>query len=281
MDRTIYKDKDHTPETALRQIFARQRLPEKLCLLIAETGLLSVERFAVIGEKLNDAKETFKTMLDLEDKLGSTVSEKALNLTLIAAVWKNCTVLQDHFATRRARMEEDPSKVPEIGADDHGDFRLTFTKAHPDVILNSWKEPHKRFVEKVNRDYLVHGSIPFYEIGEMRVRSDTILQKSGISSSAEQLLQISKVDEVPVVATEEEVLNRLHAFFMTLEYLNICSFSFDKGPTKYISELEEFRQDKLGLNALVKLDKLIRTKAAKYNADYRDRYPTLDRKSVV
>ena len=114
VDRTIYPSKEFTPENSLRQIFARQKAPEKLCILIAQSGLMSVERFAVLGETLTDVKDTFKVLIRDENKLGATDPEKVLALTLVASIWKNCTVLQDHFATRRARMEEDPSKIPEI-----------------------------------------------------------------------------------------------------------------------------------------------------------------------
>jgi hypothetical protein len=39
--------------------------------------------------------------------------------------------MQDHFAARRAKMEEDPSKVPEIPGEDHAEFRDTFVARHP------------------------------------------------------------------------------------------------------------------------------------------------------
>ena len=63
-------------------------------------------------------------------------------LTSLAAVWKTCSTMQDHFASRRAKMEEDPSKVPEIPGEDHAEFREVFVNRHPDVLL-------------VQRDFLV------------------------------------------------------------------------------------------------------------------------------
>ena len=50
VDRTIYSDKDHTPEQAVRNIFGRQRAPTKLCLLFAEFSLLTFDRIAQLGE---------------------------------------------------------------------------------------------------------------------------------------------------------------------------------------------------------------------------------------
>ena len=69
-------------------------------------------------------------------------------------------------------------------------------------------------------------------------------------------------------------MNRLHAFFMALEFLNICSFNNKEGPMMYLEDLEEFRQDHLGLAVMVKVDKLIRRKVAQLSSDHKDRYPT-------
>ena len=44
-----------------------------------------------------------------------------------------------------------------------------------------------------------------------------------------------------VVSTEEEAMNRFHAFFMTLEFLNICEFNMADGPLKYYEEITESR----------------------------------------
>ena len=42
-------------------------------------------------------------------------------------------------------------------------------------------------------------------------------------------------------------MDKLHAFFITLEYLNTCEFSFKAGPLKYLAELEEWRHENRGL----------------------------------
>jgi hypothetical protein len=103
--------------------------------------------------------------------------------------------MQDHFAARRAKMEEDPSKVPEIPGEDHAEFRETFVKRHPDVLLPPHREPHRKFVERVQRDFLVHGFVHFYEVGEIRTRNEQIAQKTGISKNAEDLLRVVMVDQ--------------------------------------------------------------------------------------
>ena len=131
VDRTKYPD-DKVPDLALRQVFGRQRLPEDLCLLMANCKLLNVESFAMLGDSIAGVKTTLKTIVQDEDKLGSTEAEREISLTSLAAIWKRCSSLQDHFAARRAKMEEDPTKVPEIPGDHHAEFREQFD------IASSW-----------------------------------------------------------------------------------------------------------------------------------------------
>jgi hypothetical protein len=102
----------------------------------------------------------------------------------------------------------------------------------------------------------VDGTVPFYEVGEMRVRTDTISQKRGLVTGAEALLKLSKEDVLKdVVATEEEVVYRLNAFFMALEMLNICSYSVPDWPIRDMKELASFRKETPGLAALLRVDK--------------------------
>ena len=140
MDPTKYPD-DKVPDLALRQVFGGQRLPEDLCLLMANCKLLNVESFAMLGDSIAGVKTTLKTIVQDEDKLGSTEAEREISLTSLAAIWKMCSSLQDHFAARRAKMEEDPTKVPEIPGDHHAEFREQFVIKHPDVLLPPHREP--------------------------------------------------------------------------------------------------------------------------------------------
>ena len=116
LDRTVYPDKDKVPELALRQIFGRQKLPEDLCLLLADKGMLSVPRsrgLAMLGDTITSVKATIKAIGGDDTKFGPDEPARELSLTLLAAIWKLASTLQEHVATRRAKMEEDPSKIPE------------------------------------------------------------------------------------------------------------------------------------------------------------------------
>ena len=171
-------------------------------------------------------------------------------------------------------MEEAPSKVPEIPGEDHAEFRETFVSRHPDVVLPVHREPHRKFVERVQRDHLVHGFVHFYEVGEIRTRNEQIAQKSGLSKNAEDLLRVVTIDQPATASSESQVMDKLHAFFITLEYLNICEFSFKAGPLKYLAELEEWRHENRGLALLLAADSLIRKKVHRVSSDQRKKFGT-------
>ncbi|CAE7374222.1 unnamed protein product, partial [Symbiodinium necroappetens] len=232
-------------------IFGRQKLPEPLCLLMADKGMLLVERMAMLGDSIASVKATLKAIVGDDSKFGP-----------------------EHISARRAKMEEDPSKIPEIPGEDHAEFREIFVNQHPDVILTYMREPHRKFVERIHRDYLVHGAVAFYEMAEMRTRADRIVQTTGFSKTSDDLLRVVQSDNKVSIASDSDVMDRLHAFFIALEYLNICDFTIEAGPLKYLSELEEWRHDNRGLAVLLAADSLIRKKVYKLNNDKRKDFPS-------
>ena len=273
VDRTKYDSEDLTPKIALRQIFGRLSLKAELCKSAAKAGLLSVEIFAMLGDTAKAAKDQLRVLIP-EEELGTDQPERDLSCMQLAAVWLACSALQTQFASRRARMEEDPSKIPEMAQEDHAEFRARFVRTHPDVVLLDAREPHKKFVEKVSRDYLVHGMVPYYAVAEIRTRADTIVQKTGLTKTAEDLLTVSKADEPDAVTDANTLIHRVHALFMTLEYLNICQYSRKEGPLRYIQELEQFRADTSSLPILMAADGLIRKKLYRLQSEQRDQFTT-------
>ena len=111
VDRTTYP-KDEVPELLLRQLFGKHNVHEDLCLLMAKHGLRSVEHFAMLGDNLEMAKKTFIAMITDVAKLGATEAAQQTALLYICTVWKFCTALCEHFALRRAKMEERPPPDP-------------------------------------------------------------------------------------------------------------------------------------------------------------------------
>ena len=120
MDRTAYADEAHTPKIALRQIFGRLGLRSELCRAAADGGLLSVEVFAMLGDTATAVKTSLQTLLPTAT-LGVDAASQELSLMQLAAVWHSCFALQGQFASHRARMEEDPNKIPEMAQEDHAE----------------------------------------------------------------------------------------------------------------------------------------------------------------
>ena len=273
VDRTVYADKDHTPEQAVRNIFGRQRAPAKVCLLFAGSGLLTFDRIAQLGEDPATVRRTFSRIVDGDDKLGAQPAEQECNWLTVLAVWQSCKVLVTAMASRHAKILEDPTICLALPQDDHVDFRERFMLAHPDMIMVECREPHKKFVERISRDVALHGSVPFYEVGEMRLRSESIAQKTSLAPTADHLVKMARIDEAIVaVSSEEELMDRLNGFFVALEYLVVCEFSVKDGPITYIKELQAFRRETPGLAFLVQADKLFRKEIARLTSDERSTF---------
>ena len=116
--------------------------------------------------------------------------------------------------------------------------------------------------------------VPYYAVAEIRTRSDTIVQKTGLTKTAEDLLSVSKADEPEAVTDANTLLHRVHALFMTLEYLNICQYSRKDGPLRYLQELEQFRADTSSLPVLMTADSLIRKKLYRLQSEQREQFST-------
>ena len=271
---------DHTtypagqePALALRQVFGRLNTSSAICLKASNAGLRSVESFAMLGDDLKSAKTTLRT-ITAGSPLGSTEGEIEVALLALAAVWQTCHTYQAQMAQRRANLELDPNKVPEMSSDDHASFRTRFLNNHEDMVLVDQNEPHKKFVEKISRDFLVQAIVKFYEIAEIRTKDETITQKTGFTETAEELLKVSKKDEDAPAASIEIFWNRLNAFFVALEYLNICSFSKASGPLRYIKELRVFEKEIPGLSSMMLVDKLMRKKMMEVQEEDRVKFKT-------
>ena len=236
--------------------------------------MLSIERFSMLGESISVVKATLKAIVGDVSKFGADLAAQELSLTLLVAVWKSASTLQEHVSARRAKMEEDPSKIPEIPGEDHVEFREIFANQHPDIVLTYMREPHRKFVERIHRDYMVHGAVAFYEVAEMRTRSDRLDQTSGFSKIWDDLLRVVQHDNKISVTSEGDVIDRIHSFFVALEFLNICEFSKDAGPLRYLSDLEEWRYENRGLALLLAADILIRKKVYRLSNDKRKEFPT-------
>ena len=72
---------------------------------------------------------------------------------------------------------------------------------------------------------MVQECVPVFKLGEILLASELIVHKSGISESAGQMLKVSKQDVTAQVRNTTDALNRLHAFYVGLEYTGQLAFS--------------------------------------------------------
>ena len=221
-DPTEYSE-GRVPELALRQFFIKARVSPELRKAMADANFTTVLSVAAVSDTLADFKVQIATILGAA-ALGATDPEKATSLTFLAALWRKCNTLTSTRDSQRSRLEEDPFRIPEMGISDYN--RTSFKKAHPDVILTDFKEPHKRFLERIARDYIVNECILPYELAEVRLRSETIVSKAGMATTPEMLLRISQVDEPARVRLEEDALNRIYAFWVAMEFTGHCNMSW-------------------------------------------------------
>jgi len=85
VDRTTY-DPAKVPDLALRQIFGRQRLDPALCKLMADSKLLTVDMFAMLGESITGVKTTLMNLVPDKTKFGPDDPAVELALASLAAV---------------------------------------------------------------------------------------------------------------------------------------------------------------------------------------------------
>ena len=136
-------------------------------------------------------------------------------------------------------------------------------------------------MERLIRDLTVNEVVLPYRLGEIRLRSEDVVQKPGLSPTADMLLKISQ-EEVPAsVTAEDDATNRIHALFMALEYVNVVSYAKYKrdgdthvgGSLDYLAELERRRRDTPGLQFLL-ADERMRRKVYQLTTELKGTYPS-------
>ena len=142
------------------------------------------------------------------------------------------------------------------------------------MILFDDNEPHKKLVERISRDFVVQTLVRFYEAAELRTKNEIIVTKTGFTQTAEELLTMAKQDQKSPPATVEVLFNRIYAFFVALEYLNICRFTVGSGALRYFKELREFEKERPGFSSALIADQLIRKKVSKLMEEKRSSFKT-------
>ena len=283
-DVTPYSSKGFEVEPQFKAMLHAEGVPEVLRLKLAELKINSITKFALLGKDQATFENKIETLLATD--IGSD-AQKIQNVTLLAVVWDGCRSVKEFKLTQKMRLQEDPHRIPEIHSTDFSDMRERFLTAHPDVLLTDHNEPHKKFIEKVDRDLQVHGTVQYYELSECRVRKDKIVPKSGFSKTLEGLFKTTEINEDASVDCEEDALNRITAFLIMCTYLNINSYrsatytegSLDGCGMSYLALLNEKRREFTGSSDqrfyfVVTADRKIRKRVAKLMQDKRAKFPS-------
>ena len=276
IDATKYAEAK-VPEWSLRQVFADSKLPESLRRAVADHDILTLEVFSNLGDDMKSFKEAMCKVLT-EEELG-TGCKQVVHLASLTTCWKRASTQIVNQETQLVRLREDPLKIPEIPEMEYGEYRIAFMKRHPDIPLADHKEPNKRFIERMIRDFLVHRVLPPYELGEIRLRSETIVQRPGLAVSAEHLLRTAKVDEPAAVTLEDDALSRIHALMMSLEFLGHLRYGGflygkEQGPGEVSGGSDNRRRETPGLQWIVNVDRKFRKKVYELQTEQKDRCPT-------
>ena len=216
---------------------------------------------ANLGESPQAFVQNIKALLTGDKPFGEAPQSIIVEAKLISS-WRKSRALMEETDSKRSKLMEDPHMIPEIPIHEYNSYRANLVTRHPDVLVVDYKEPHKKFLERLIRDLTVNEVVLPYRLGEIRLRSEDVVQKPGLSPTAEMLLKISQ-EEVPAsVTAEDDATNRIHALFMALEYVNVVSYAKYKrdgdthvgGSLDYLAELERRRRDTPGLQFLLLAD---------------------------
>ena len=259
VDTTSY-DLAKTPGVPVRALFAQHGLSVGVRKALADAGFLSVELFAAAGNDPSESSKRIASHIDMA--MPQDAIQKDLELLKLAAICSACSTMTTNKATLEAKYSDDPAKIPVVPEHERTLMRVAWKAAHPELDLHEHNEPHPRLVDRVKRDWVVHGRVLHYALTDIRVRADVILYKSAAAVTLEDLVRTVK-EEVPQhkVDSEEQVLDRLHALFVVLEYLKIFSpVDFRTVGLRYLAELRKFRRSHGGVHMLVMADTLIRAR---------------------
>jgi hypothetical protein len=260
LDTTKY-DPKATPHLQLRALFAQQNLDGALRKALADRGFISVELLANAGDSATAALNTITGLVTEGWPEGSGRPMEEIKLK---AVWDAARQIATSKGQQAAKYAEDPSKIPSIPENERVVMRQAWTAAHRGHDLHDWNEPHPRFLDRVKRDWQLHGRVPFYEISEIRVVADKVITKPAVALQADKLLQFIEQEQPGApVNSSDQLFDRLHALFVALEMLTIFQVEeFYTVSTRYMQELRLFfRHHDEDVQLAVKTDRLLRKEA--------------------
>lgn len=262
IDTTIYESA-RTPVQALRSMFASQQVSQTVRKAIADKGLLTVESFAQLGSNGDGAVERLLTFRAVKDALPEEGDEILLERLKLAAVWSLSTKAVEVQAELEIKYAEDPTKVPVIPVNERNLMRTSWKANHKEFasLLSDDTEAHTRFQDKVKRDTIINGRVGFYEVAEMRLKSDVIVHTPHLPKKDESIYKEVCLEQPAKVDGADSLCNRIFAFFVLLEMLGVVSTDeFNEVLAPHWVSLSKAYKEHGKLGAVLKADKLIRKK---------------------
>ena len=193
----------------------------------------------------------------------------------IAVVWRKCANTQSASDQQVARLRENPNLVPDMGLTEYEKLFNSYRAAHASEVIPDSCLPHRRWLDRVNRDHLVGQQVPPYALGEIRLKTEAVVHHQGISRSADDLLKVADSIEWGVaVSTELDALSRIKAFWTGMEMLGHCALTWLQpnkitndeppakvigGPLDFLQKLEDERARTPGVEYLIIWDQKVRS----------------------
>ena len=262
------------PEVLLRQVWHASAVDPAVRLRLAQIGVLSLDLFANMSENSEGFLKDMAKVIGGEHPFGKDADE-IINQAKIVSSWRKARTQLAHTEGLRTKLAEDPLQIPEIPEGQYNEYRCTFMARHPDLLIADYREPNMKFIERVIRDQLVHDTVQVHRLGEVRLKSEEIIQKQSFSSTCDILLHVSREDILACVGEEEDAVNRITALMMAFEYLGILSYSrfthnngsLVGGALDYLAELDRRRRATPGLQFIVLADERIRRQVKELQVD--------------
>ena len=260
------------PDFELSKAFARNSIPEEQRIKFVEFLQTAAQVRALATDSDTFAARARTIMADLGPPPPNTPQGVALDARW-GAVWNECKFDADHAAKQAEKILEDPLMVPRISEGDIGEKLAQFADSHPDILLTAHTRPHHHLFELVRRDYLVHGLVKNYKIGQLVLESDGDVRTPVFSNSVSDLVALRLLQETEVqVRTTDSVLNRVQALFIVLDCLQIAKFEKDEPLWLYMKEFREKSAEHPTPVWAVKADQLLRKAAYKLQTEKRHKF---------
>ena len=171
---------DARPDQTLRQVLHAASVPEAFRLRLAEVGVLTNDVMADLGESPQAFVQNIKALLTGDNPFGEAPQSTIVEAKQVSS-WRKSRALMEETDSKRSKLMEDLHMIPEIPIHEYNSYRANFVTRHPDVLVVDFEEPHKKFLERLIRDLTVNEVVLPYRLGEIRLRSEDVVQKPGLS----------------------------------------------------------------------------------------------------